>query len=251
MTEKEFEQEVQNAKDIKSEQESVEEEETSEESLPEENDVSQEASEEEEDEEGKESSETETDNTSEETEKPAQEQDKKPSRASERIRQLITERNRLKQELQSKEPAKEFEGVDETGIDPTIYGKSVADQAQRKAAEMAKFELEMFQARQDPIMQDELAQMEASAYITQGATPLEAVELVKENRTLLQKKLEKDFLLRQKAQKKSRENITVSEAGKSVKSTDITEEDIAKMTTSEYAKYRRQILKSAGIKGEY
>lgn len=206
------------------ENESVEVEETTEESLPEENTEEAEAPEVEE---STEESSEETENTAEaETEQP------KKSRASERIRELVAQKKALEAQLRDREP--EIEGVDETGIDPNKFADSLSKRTASSAQKVAQETLEYFRAEQDfPVVKDNtFVRSRAGELVDQGFSPYQAAEIAA---------LEWQETTGQETRKKATSNLKqksqIPSAGKKQSSSSgFTRAEIAKMSPQEYVK---------------
>lgn len=206
------------------ENESVEVEETTEESLPEENTEEAEAPEVEE---STEESSEETENTAEaETEQP------KKSRASERIRELVAQKKALEAQLRDREP--EIEGVDETGIDPNKFADSLSKRTASSAQKVAQETLEYFRAEQDfPVVKDNtFVRSRAGELVDQGFSPYQAAEIAA---------LEWQETTGQETRKKATSNLKqksqIPSAGKKQStSTGFSRAEIAKMSPQEYVK---------------
>jgi len=207
------------------ENESVEVEETTEESQPEENTEEAEAPEVEES----------TEESSEETENTAEaeaEEPKKESRASQRIRELVAQKKALEAQLRNREP--EIEGVDETGIDPNKFAASLSKRTASSAQKVAQETLEYYRAEQDfPVVKDNtFVRSRAGELVDQGFSPYQAAEIAA---------LEWQETTGQETRKKATSNLKqksqIPSAGKKQSSSSgFTRAEIAKMSPQEYVK---------------
>lgn len=204
------------------ENESVEVEETTEESLPEENTEEAEAP-------GGEAGESseETENTAEaETEQP------KKSRATERIRELVAQKKALEAQLRSREP--EIEGVDETGIDPNKFADSLSKRTASSAQKVATQTLEYFRAEQDfPVVKDNtFVRSRAGELVDQGFSPYQAAEIAS-----LEWQETTGQVNRKQATSNLRQKSQIPSAGKKQSaSSGFSRAEIDKMSPQEYVK---------------
>jgi len=217
------------------EEKSVEVEETTEESQPEEKPEETEASEE-----------ASEDTSSEETEKPAEVETEKPqkeSRASGRIRELISQKKELEAQL-AEAPKPQLEGIDETGIDPNRFAESVIKQAEEKSDKRYSYNRALDEAtRQFPEVADnQLVGTRATALMSEGYNPIQAAEIATLEWNEQVGKATAKSTQRQNAGAKMRQGASMS-AGKSNQagSSSFTRADIDKMTPQEYTKNAKQI----------
>jgi hypothetical protein len=205
------------------ENESVEVEETTEESLPEENTEEVEASEED----------TSSEETGEEAETAETESEQpKKSRATERIRELVAQKKALEAQLRDREP--EIEGVDETGIDPNKFADSLSKRTASSAQKVATQTLEYFRAEQDfPAVKDNnFVRSRAGELVDQGFSPYQAAEIAS-----LEWQETTGQVNRKQATSNLRQKSQIPSAGKKQSSsTGFSRAEIAKMSPQEYVK---------------
>lgn len=199
------------------------------------------------------SEETETTATDEVSDTESEPAPKKTSRASERIRELIAERNRYKEAAERGLPQQpnQIDGVDEDGIDPRRFSQTVVKTAEQRAQEIVQFEMEKAQALQqyDWLRTSEVAQHQVSALIDRGFTPLQAAEIVDLERAQIAEEIAGKSKARKEASQTVRQTAQLPSAGRETVSDGYTDSDIERMDIRDYEKNRAEILKSMGVKG--
>lgn len=182
----------------------------------------------------------------------------KYERSNQRIRELIREKNALAAQLaqaKGSAPAIPLDGVTPEGIDPEKYAASVEARARAGArdesARMANFTREMDRAiAAHPILKDnEVAQLQVSALINQGYSPMEAAEIYMEDRRSIEEEARSTKADRKEAGDAARKDAVVPAAGKAPKTTAFTEAQIAAMDNETYKKNQAEIKRqwAAGL----
>lgn len=229
------------------ENQDVEVEETTEESSPEVNEATEE-----------ESTDTPTDESLNQSteeaptqDEPKPKEERRGSKASERIQQLIAERNELARKLagnnQPEQPA--YDGVDESSIDPDKFATSVVQKARQEARQEINYQNSLAQAAsQFPMVaQSDLVGGRATALMAEGYTPFQAAEMATlEFQQTIETELSKSKI-RSTADQRIRQNTGIPSAGRPAPSATFSDTEIANMSPAEYAKNRTAILKQNGI----
>lgn len=185
-----------------------------------------------------------SDNTTEEsTQEP---EVKKPSRAQERIQDLVKERNYYKQLAQGKQAkSDDIEGVDETGIDPNKFAQSITKRTESAAERIVNTRLEAMQAEQDfpDIKTSKVLQNMAKGYVSDGLSPYEAAAAAYEDYQAEIKTKEQSAAKRVQADKTLRSSSFTPSGNTTGKSEHIfTQEEISRMSPSEYEQNREKIF---------
>lgn len=194
-----------------------------------------------------------TEESSEGTENTDTSSERPVSRASERIRQLIAERNAeasKRRELESRLSEGQTAGVSADGIDPEVFAKTVVQRATEEARTSANFAMELERAKDvlPALKTDEVTQEFVSSLINQGFAPLKAVEVYQEHLKKVQEDIVNESKRRASAEQASREGTQVAGAGRGKATDGFSPEDIASMSNAEYEKNRTKILAQYGVR---
>lgn len=175
---------------------------------------------------------------------------KRPSRAQERIRDLIREKKELERQLQTRQ-TDTLEGVTEDGIDPQIFAQSVLQKAAQQSQSTATAQIQALQAEQEfpELKTSKIFQTLAKGYVMEGYSPYEAAmmanedyqEEVKATNEKAAKKVQADKTLR---------SATYTPTGTQQNKADhvFTDAEIAAMDHKTYEANRKKIFKQQGIK---
>jgi hypothetical protein len=189
---------------------------------------------------------------SEETEKTGDTEEPK-SKANERIREVIKERNEWKEKYQTATQGKpKTDGIAEDGIDPKAFRESIKNEIQTESAEknlsksdatLAREAVRDFDFMTNPIWQEE-----AQSYVDKGYDPYTAAEMVGQKINYLRGVEKKNVEKQVKADQKLKNNSYQTSGTQLNKTDEFTPEEINAMSDKEYQKNKAKIFKQAGIK---